>query len=203
MKKLTALLLAALMLLTLSGCVPSLSKMREELFSQAPSEMPSPSPSPSPDPTVDPAMILSDEEIDAMIERAGAAAITQADIEYFLNGAYPILADTEALAELLQQVDTDSITPENSAEWKPLLQQVSEKSKDLCTRFESLTPTENFADFQKLMVLGYRCFGISMDLLIESEGEDLGKMLLAVDYMLKGNTYIQGANDIMTNMNVE
>ena len=42
-----------------------------------------------------------------------------------------------------------------------------------------------------------------MDLLIESEGEDIPKMFLAVDYMLQGNTYINGANSIMSNMPVE
>ena len=138
-----------------------------------------------------------------MVERAKTAVVTQEDIEYFVDGAYPIMMDTQNLATLLQQVDTDTIAPDNTSEWKPLLQQISDEAGALSARFSALTPSENFADFQRLMILGYDCYVSSMDLLIESEGEDIPKMFLAVDYMLQGNTYINGANSIMSNMPVE
>ena len=53
------------------------------------------------------------------------------------------------------------------------------------------------------MVLGYTCYYKSMDLIIESEGKSWGKMSLAVDYMLQGNAYIQGANNIMLSFNLD
>ena len=52
------------------------------------------------------------------------------------------------------------------------------------------------------MVTGYRCFSSSMDLIIQSEGEDMDKMMLAVDYMLKGTTYITSANEILTSISI-
>lgn len=205
MKKFFCLLLAALMLFSLTACVPKLSDLREELLSEAPEVSPSPSPLPSPSPeaTIDPSMVLSEEEIAQMAERAKTAVVTEDDINYFLDGAYPIMMDTQNLATLLLQVDTDNITPENTSEWKPLLQQISDEASALSTRFSALTPTENFADFQRLMILGYDCYVSSMDLLIESEGEDIPKMFLAVDYMLQGNACINGANSIMSNMPIE
>ena len=130
-----------------------------------------------------------------MLSQASEATVTQEDIDYLLNDAYPILMDTKNLANLLEQVDTSAISPENGEEWKPLIQEISDEAERLCGLFEKTTPSPNFEDFHTLMVTGYRCFSSSMDLIIQSEGEDMDKMMLAVDYMLKGNTYITSANE--------
>ena len=199
-KRLCCLFLAAILLLALTGCFPAGKGI---LPSAAPSLEPSPTPSPTPAPTIDPSMVVSEEEIARMVERAKAAVITEEDADYFIDGVSPILADTQNLADLLYQVDANTIKADNAEEWKPLLSEISDEAKKLCGRFEALTPTANFEDFQRLMVLGYTCYYKSMDLIIESEGQSWGKMSLAVDYMLQGNACIQGANSIMLSINLD
>lgn len=197
-RKVLCLFLAATMLLALTGCVPGMPK---DMMSAAPSLAPSPTPTPTPEPTIDPAMVISDEEIEQMVERAKAAVMTDEDIDYFLNDASPIMLDTQNLADLLYQVDANTIKADNVEEWKPLISEISAEAKALSSRFEALTPPANFEDFQRLMILGYSCYYKSMDLIIESEGKSWGKMSLAVDYMLQGNACIQGANSIMLAFN--
>ena len=198
-KRLLSLLLAAVMLLALTGCF---SAGKGILPPAAPSATPTPTPTPTPEPTIDPAMVISDEEIERMVERAKTAVITEEDADYFLDGASPILVDTQNLADLLYKVDANTIKADNTEEWKPLISEISAEAKKLCARFEALTPSANFEDFQRLMILGYTCYYKSMDLIIESEGQSWGKLSLAVDYMLRGNAYIQGANNIMLSFNL-
>lgn len=198
-KRLLSLFLAAVMLFALTGCF---SAGKGLLPSAAPSPSPTPSPTPTPEPTIDPAMVISDEEIERMVERAKTAVITEQDADYFLEGASPILVDTQNLADLLYKVDANTIKADNTEEWKPLISEISAEAKKLCARFEALTPSANFEDFQRLMILGYTCYYKSMDLIIESEGQSWGKLSLAVDYMLRGNAYIQGANNIMLSFNL-
>lgn len=197
-KRLLCLLLAAITLFGLTGCF---SAGKALLPSAAPSLEPSPTPTPTPEPTIDPSLVISDEEIERMVERAKTISITEEDADYFLEGASPILTDTQNLADLLAQVDATTMKPDNAEEWKPLISEISSEAKKLCSRFEALTPSANFEDFHRLMILGYTCYYKSMDLIIESEGKSWGKMSLAVDYMLQGNAYIQGANNIMLSIN--
>lgn len=198
-KRLCCLFLAAILLFLLTGCF---SAGKGILPSAAPSAEPSPTPTPTPEPTIDPSMVVSDEEIARMVERAKTAVITDEDVDYFINGASPILTDTQNLADLLYQVDASTIKADNAEEWKPLISEISSEAKNLCSRFEALTPSANFEDFHRLMILGYTCYYKSMDLIIESEGQSWGKMSLAVDYMLQGNACIQGANSIMLSINL-
>ncbi len=186
MKKLSCLVLSLLLMMAFAGC----TKRTPAPSEKASSAEPSASPSPSATATMDPSMVISHEEIEQMLSQASEATVTQEDIDYLLNDAYPILMDTSA------------ISPENGEEWKPLIQEISDEAERLCGLFEKTTPSPNFEDFHTLMVTGYRCFSSSMDLIIQSEGEDMDKMMLAVDYMLKGNTYITSANEILTSISI-
>lgn len=198
MKKLSCLVLSLLLTMAFAGCTKSTPAPSEKASSAEPSA----SPSPSATAMMDPSMVISHEEIEQMLSRASEATATQEDIDYLLNDAYPILMDTKNLANLLEQVDTSAISPENGEEWKPLIQEISDEAERLCGLFEKTTPSPNFEDFHTLMVTGYRCFSSSMDLIIQSKGEDMDKMMLAVDYMLKGNTYITSANEILTSISI-
>lgn len=125
MKKLSCLVLSLLLMMAFAGC----TKRTPAPSEKASSAEPSASPSPSATATMDPSMVISHEEIEQMLSQASEATVTQEDIDYLLNDAYPILMDTKNLANLLEQVDTSAISPENGEEWKPLIQEISDEAE--------------------------------------------------------------------------